>query len=233
MVLARLWPDCLPYATLLICLLGLTRRLGRWFLAKPATSPLFPRPSAAPAGWRRLAVEVCLLRGVHAAEPGLWLGAWPLHVALGGIALGHIRAFVDFPGLWQALGLGPERLDNLAGAAGGVVGLTALLACSYLLARRILVRRMREITRAQDIWTLLLLLAVILSGNAMRWGPAVDLEPIRAYFAALARLSPGPMPDTPGFAVHFLLAQGLLLWAPFGKLLHAPGLFLAKDGLLR
>jgi len=224
---------CLPYVTCSVFLLGLAKRIGHWHRSKVVPAPLFPRPVRPAAAWRRLAAEICLLRGSHAGDPGLWIGAWPLHVALFAIAVGHVRAFVDFPDLWRTLGLGPERVDALAGLAGGVVGLVAMLACLYLLAWRLFVRRLREITRMQDLWTLLLLLAVVVSGNAMRLGSPVDLEPIRAYFAALARLHPVPMPEIPGFATHFLLAQGLLAWAPFGKLLHAPGLFWAKADLYR
>lgn len=233
MALARLLLACLPYATLLVFGLGLARRVARWRLATAAPAPLFPRPATPAGAWRRLVVEICLLRGAQTGDPVRWIGAWPLHAALLALAVGHVRAFVDFPGLWRLLGLGPERVDSLAGLAGGAVGVVAMLACLWLMARRTCVRRLREITRAEDVWTLLLLLAVLVSGNAMRFGPHVDLEPVRAYFASLARLRPVPMPDVPGFAVHFLLAQVLLAWAPFGKLLHAPGLFWAKEGLYR
>jgi nitrate reductase gamma subunit len=233
MALARFLLACLPYLTILVFTLGLAWRIDHWRRAKAPAAPLFPLPPTPAATWRRLAAEICLLRGAQAGDPGLWIGAWPLHAALALLALGHLRAFVDFPGLWQALGLSPEAVDSLAAASGGLVGLVAMAACLFLLARRGLVRRVREITRVEDVLALVLLLAVIVSGNAMRFGPQVDLAPIRAYFAALAGLRPVPMPGVPGFATHFLLAQILFAWIPWSKYLHIPGLFWAKAGLYR
>jgi nitrate reductase gamma subunit len=233
MAVVRSLLSVLPYLSLLVCLLGLAWRLHRWRRAPATPAPLFPLPSTRAAAWRRLAVEICLLRGLRAGDQGQWYGAWPLHVALALLAVGHIRAVVDFPGLWRALGLTPEAVDGLAALAGGGVGLAAMAACLYLLVRRGLVRRLREITRGQDVLALVLLLAVVASGNVMRFGARVDLGQVRAYFAALACLRPVPMPEVPGFALHFLLAQALFVWAPFGKYLHAPGLFLAKAGIAR
>lgn len=233
MALARMLPTYLPYLTLLVLLLGLVWRIGHWLRAKAGPAPLFPLPASPSGVRRRLAVEICLLRGLRAGDPGLWLGAWPLHLALVLLAVGHVRAFVDFPGLWCGLGLTPATVERLAGISGGTVGGLALLAGLYLLARRGLVPRVREITRWEDVWPLLLLLAVVISGNAMRFGSRVDLAPVRAYFAALAGPHPTAPPDVPGFALHFLLAQGLLLVLPFGKLLHGPGLFFAKADLYR
>lgn len=233
MILAPYLPDSLPYLTFLACILGVVWRVARWCQAPAAPVSLFPVPPSPAARCRRLAAEVCLLRGAHASDPWLWIGAWPLHVALALLAVGHIRAFVDFPRLWQALGLTPADVDTLASISGGAVGLVAVAACLYLLARRALVKRVREITRAEDVLTLLVLLAVILSGDLMRFGPRVDLPTVRAYFVALASLHPVPMPDVPGFATHFLLVQLLALWAPWSKLMHMPGLFLAKATLSR
>ena len=63
--------------------MGLSWRIGRWCQGASASVLLFPVPQTAFAGWRRLAAEVCLLRGAHAGDPGLWIGAWPLHVIAG------------------------------------------------------------------------------------------------------------------------------------------------------
>lgn len=221
-------PDTLPYVTLFVFILGMVWRVGRWCRGATAPTLLFPLPETKIGRCKRAVLELCLLRGTHASDFGLWIGAWPLHVALALIAVGHVRAFVDFPRLWQAIGLTPAQVDSLAGLTGGAVGLAVMVACLYLLGRRALVRRVREITTFEDIFTLVLLLAVIVSGNLMRFGSHVDLELVRAYFASLAALHPVPMPAVPGFATHFLLAQLLAVWAPWSKLVHIPGVFAAK-----
>ena len=228
MAITAYLPDTLPYVTLLVFLVGMTWRIRRWSLGAPSATLLFPLPETKPGRCKRMVLELCLLRGAHSSDFGLWIGAWPLHVALALIAVGHVRAFVDFPRLWAAMGLTPADVDTLAGVSGGAVGLAVMAACLYLLARRALVRRVREITRFEDVFTLVLLLAVIASGNVMRFGSHVDLELVRNYFAALATLHPVPMPAVPGFATHFLLAQLLAVWAPWSKLVHIPGVVAAK-----
>ncbi len=226
----RLAFDCLPYLTLLAFLYGTARRFRRWQRAPAPAAPLFPCPSPGPAVWRRMAFEICLLRGRRPVSVWSGLFPWLLHVALAGIAIGHIRAFTDFPRLWAALALTPQAVDRFAATAGIAVGLLGLGAALVLLGRRLLVPRLRQITHGDDVFALLLLLAVLASGMAMRLGPQVDLTPVRDYFAALAGLHPRPMPEVPGFAPHFLLAQALAVYAPFGKLLHIAGAFPAKLG---
>ena len=226
----RLAFDCLPYLTLLAFASGTAWRLCRWRRAPAPAAPLFPCPSPGPAVWRRMAVEICLLRGRRPVSAMSGLFPWLLHVALAGIAIGHIRAVTDFPRLWAALALTPQTVDRFAATAGIAVGLLSLGTALVLLGRRLLVSRLRQITRGDDVFALLLLLAVLASGMAMRLGPHVDLTPVRDYFAALAGLHPRPMPDVPGFAPHFLLAQALAVYAPFGKLLHIAAVFPAKLG---
>ena len=148
-----------------------------------------------------------------------------------GIFVGHIRTVTDFPRLWAALSLTPADVDRLSGLIGGAVGDLALACGLYLLARRLVLPRLRQITRFEDFFALVLLLAVLASGQALRFGPPVDLAPVRDYLAALATFSPRPMPDIPGFAAHFLLVQALAVYAPFGKLMHIAGVFPAKAGL--
>jgi nitrate reductase gamma subunit len=231
MVSARIALLYLPYLTTLVFAAGLLWRLHRWNRAAGRT-PLFPFPARPTARWYHIAVEICLLRGTHAVD-GSRFGSWLFHAVLAVLLVGHIRVVVDFPGLWAALMLTPTNVDALANVIGGLAGFVALLAGLFLLARRALLPRLREITRFEDVFTLALVLSVIVSGLAMRLGPSVDLVPVRAYFADLAAGRPRPMPDIPGFALHFLLAQALAVVAPFGKLLHIPGVFPAKAGLYR
>jgi nitrate reductase gamma subunit len=221
---------CLPYLTTLAFAAGLAWRIRRWSLAAAPPAPLFPLPDGTATAWGRIGVEICLLQGRRPGPSFSWLGPWCFHAALALILIGHLRAVTDFPRLWAALALSPATVDALAAVAGGAAGLLALASGCFLLGRRLLLPRLREISQGEDVFALVLLLAVILSGLAMRFGPPVDLGPVRAYFAALAAFAPGPMPDVPGFAVHFLLAQALAVYAPCGKLLHMAGVIPAKAG---
>lgn len=223
--------DLLPYLIAAVFLYGLFRRLHRWSRAKAPVAPLFPLPDRPGRIWRNVAAEICFLRGRRPDALPSRLPAWIFHAALVLLLCGHLRTVTDFPRLWAALGLTPAGVDRLAAVSGGLIGLAALGATLSLAARRACSPRLRQITGLADVGVLVLLLAVMGSGLAMRLGPAMDLTPVRAYFADLLALRPRPMPDVPGFALHFLLAQALIVSLPFGKLLHAAGIAAAKaDG---
>jgi nitrate reductase gamma subunit len=227
---ARSLLDWLPYLTAAVFVFGLARRIVRWSRAPAPAAPLFPLPGTRRRAVARLAAEICLLRGRAAGSVSSRLPAWLFHASLVLLLVGHVRAVTDFPGLWAALALSPAAVDRLATVAGGAAGLLALGSALALAVRRAVVPGLRDVTGLEDVCVLALLVAVIGSGLAMRLGPAVDLAPVRAYLADLARLRPRPMPDVPGFALHFLLAQALVAAIPFGKLLHLAGVFPAMAG---
>ncbi|WP_428562609.1 MAG: respiratory nitrate reductase subunit gamma [Solidesulfovibrio sp. DCME] len=229
---ASLALGCLPYLTATVLALGLARRLTRWRRAKAPPAPLFPAATSRPAAWAGIGREICLLGGRRTVWTVGIAAAWALHAALALMALGHLRVLTDFPRLWARLGLAPQAVDRLASVCGTLLGLVALAAVLVLALRRLTVPGLRAITRPGDALSLALLGAVLASGLAMRLAGQADLGPVRAYFAALARLRPVPLPDVPGFAAHFLLAQALAVALPFSKLLHTLGVFPAKAGLV-
>lgn len=218
----------LPYLTAAVLLLGLLRRLRRWQRASARPAPLFPAPDTTPAVWTQIATEVCLLGGRSTAFASGIVAAWGLHAALLLLAVGHCRAVADFPGLWAALGLTVQDVDRVGAVAGSAAGAVALAAVAALAVRRLVSPAVRVASRPEDFFALALIAAVIVSGLFMRLAGRTELADVRAYFAALAALRPGPMPQAPGFAVHFLLAQALAVYLPWGKLLHAFGVFPAK-----
>lgn len=221
----------LPYLTAAALFLGLLRRLRRWRRAAARPAPLFPVPDATPAVWAKIAAEVCRLGGRRNTFTSGIVAAWSLHAALLLLAVGHCRAVADFPGLWAVLGLTVQDVDAFGAVAGSAAGFVALAAVAALAVRRLASPAVRVASRPQDFLALALLAAVVASGLFMRLAGRTELADVRAYFAALAALRPGPMPQAPGFAVHFLLAQALAVYLPWGKLLHAFGVFPAKAGL--
>lgn len=221
----------LPYLTATALLLGLLWRLRRWRRASARPAPLFPAPDTTSAVWTQIAAEVCLLGGRRSAFASGIVAAWGLHAALLLLAVGHCRAVADFPGLWAVLGLTGEDVDRVGAVAGSAAGAVALAAVAALAVRRLASPAVRVASQPEDFFALALLAAVIASGLFMRLAGRTELVDVRAYFAALAALRPGPMPQAPGFAVHFLLAQALAVYLPWGKLLHALGVFPAKAGL--
>jgi len=113
--------------------------------------------------------------------------------------------------------------------AGGAAGVVILLATLLLLARRLALPRVREITGPADYLALLLIAAIILTGDMMRFSTEhFDLALTREYFAGLATFSnvTGAAALEHGvFLVHMCLALLLILILPFSKLLHFGGIF--------
>jgi nitrate reductase gamma subunit len=115
---------------------------------------------------------------------------------------------------------------TFGGAAGIVIFATALL----LLLRRASVRRVKEVSNPSDFLALLLIVAIILTGNIMRFGEHFDLNITRSYFSHLFAFSFSAMaiPKSGIFLLHFLLVQLLIIFIPFSKILHFGGIFFTQ-----
>jgi [DsrC]-trisulfide reductase subunit M len=100
-----------------------------------------------------------------------------------------------------------------------------------LLVRRLSIPRVSEITGVGDYMALLLIAAIILTGNLMRFGSEhFDLALTRQYFADLALfrfqdVTASAALENRVFVVHMCLALLLILWIPFSKILHFGGIF--------
>ena len=98
-----------------------------------------------------------------------------------------------------------------------------------ILIRRLTLQRVREITGGADVAALLLIGAIIITGNAMRFGAEhFDLALTREYFAALATFSNAmemQVLTNNVFLLHMCLGFLLLMLIPFSKILHFGGFF--------
>ena len=253
----------LPYAALLIGVLGLGRRLLRWArtpvpFAIPvsggqiAASPLdTPTSRSGVAG--RLALETLsfrsLLRNTRTTMPDtplprlavassvwLWLAGLLLHYSLLVVLLRHLRLWLEpVPGwvVWLA------RLDAWLEVGTPIVclsGPTLILALLFLLTRRLL-PRLRLISLPSDFFPLFLLLALAASGLLMRHALRVDLTRIKLHALSLARFTPGATTDPgtlePIVLLHLTLACALLITLPCSKLIHVGAVFFSPSRNLR
>ena len=76
---------------------------------------------------------------------------------------------------------------------------------------------------------LILILAIIVTGDAMRFFSEVDLAETRAYFYGLITFTSLKMPQNNWFLLHFLTGQLLIMYMPFSKLLHFGGIFFSQS----
>lgn len=220
----------LPPVTVLVFLGGLSYRVLEWRkLAMPKIT-LYPAPEPGADTFWSVFKATFFSPGLFKADRALWTGAWVFHVALVLILIGHVRVGMDFPAIWAAAGINADIMSATVGTTAGVV---ILLTAVFLTYRRFAFSRVQEISQGGDYFALFLLLAVILSGNAMRFQGHFDLNLTREYFAGLTRFQ-APIPPLNGwFLAHFLLGQILFLYLPFSKLLHLGGIFFTQTALQR
>ena len=179
-----------------------------------------------------IATEVVTFRRVFKGSKALWFVSWLFHLSIFVFVVGHFRLFIDFSWLWNLLRLSPEQVDQLAFLGGGVSGTVFMLGLVALLVRRLRMP-VRSLTVPSDYLLLLLLLAIAVTGNYMRFLMHIELEPYRAFFSNLFGLRFGVPVQNPVFLLHFLLVQVLLIYFPFSKLVHVIGGVLTLKWTLR
>lgn len=222
----------LPYVTAAVFVGGVAYRLGVWRATpQPGKLTLFPT-----TGWGFAAAlkEALLFPRLFRGDRFLWLAAWSFHVALALAFLGHFRAVT---GLIDAAlvgaGIGPAGIDAISAVAGAAAGVILLATVVALLLRRLLLARVREISGGADFLALVLLLAVIASGNLLRFGGwQIDLAETRAWAVSLLAFAP-VVPSNPALLLHVLCAEVVLLYVATSKLLHFGGLLFSMPLLRR
>jgi nitrate reductase gamma subunit len=175
----------------------------------PLRIPTTPAPRTRGGVALRLAREVALFESLFKGGVWLWLFAWLFHAGLALVLLRHLRYFVEPVCVYAGFAM-------LAGLAG-------------LWVRRVAVERVRYISTPSDHLMLALLVAIGLSGFAMKYLAHTDVVAVKAFFLGLMRLDPQPLPADPVLWLHLSLVAALMLVFPFSKLLHAPGLFFSPS----
>lgn len=218
----------LPYFTVLIFIGAMVQRLYVWSKTpQPGAMTLTPAPDGESATFFGVIKDSFLFPGLFKSDRTLWIFAWFFHVTFALIIIGHIRVFTDFPRLWAALGINADRMSAVSGGTAGVI----ILACAIaLFVRRFMLKRVREVSGVPDYFALLLILAVVVSGNIMRFDEHFDLAITRTYFQQLFTfsLSSASMPQNLLFTTHFLLGQVLIMIIPFSKIMHLGGIFFTQ-----
>jgi nitrate reductase gamma subunit len=208
------------YAASLLMVFALSRRI--WLYAAtpaPLKIPTTPAPTTRTGVVFRMFREVAFFESLFKANKWIWLFGWMFHVALAAVLVRHLRYFLQpvpfFVELIQPIGI--------LAAFAMVAGLLALLA------RRIVVERIRYISGPSDYLMLALILAIGLSGLGMKYLARTDIVGVKAFFLGLLYFDPRPLPSDPALIVHLTLVLTLMVVFPFSKLLHAPGVFFSPS----
>lgn len=220
----------LPPITFIVCVGGLAYRLFEWWKLPMPRMTMFPAREPGVDTFTGVLKATFFSPSLFKADRVLWAGAWVFHAVLVLILVGHIRVVTDFPILWRTLGINADTMSAVVGTTAGIIILLAALVLTY---RRLAIPRVREITQPGDYIALILLLAVILSGNAMRFHGHFDLNLTRQYFSDLVQFKVAVPPLNGWFLTHFFISQLLLIYLPFSKLLHMGGIFFTQTALQR
>ncbi len=186
-----------------------------WTTPAPLKIPTTPAPTTNTGVAFRLAREVVLFESLFKANKWIWVFGWVFHAGLLLVVLRHVRYFVNPV---------PEVV-TLIQPFGIYAGFAMVAGLLGLFARRIVVPRIRYISAPSDYLMLLLLLAIGMSGLAMKFVAHTDIVAVKAFFIGLMTFNLQPLPADPVLLVHLTLVAVLMIIFPFSKLLHGVGLF--------
>jgi len=158
----------------------------------------------------------------------LWAAAMAFHWSMLIVVFRHFRFFVEpVPRCVEIV----QYLDGFFQVGVPVIYATSvllILSLGYLLLRRLADAKVKYISLPTDYFALYLLLAIAISGFLMRHLEKVDIVNVKAAIAGWASFQL-VVPEGVGalYFIHVFLVSVLLVYFPFSKLLHAPGVFLS------
>lgn len=204
------------YGAAAILVLGVAARIYAYARTPaPLKIATTPAPTTRAGAALRVAREVVLFESLFKANLLAWLLGWAFHAGLALVLVRHLRYFTDPVPAWLAI------IQPL----GVYAGLALAAALAGLLARRVLIERVRYISTPSDYLMLLLLLAIAASGLMMKYVAHTDIPQVKDFFTGLLVFQVRPLPADAPLILHLSLVAALAIVFPFSKLLHAPGIF--------
>ena len=165
---------------------------------------------------------------VYISDKTLWIASLAFHWSFLVIVIRHFRFFIEpvpFPVRMA------DTLDSFFQIGLPLLYFTDLFivaALTFLVLRRLVIPQLRYISLPADYFPLFLILGIALSGVWLRYFDHTDITAVKGLAAGLFSFHPVlPEAISPVFYVHLLLVSVLLLYFPFGKLMHAGGVFLS------
>ena len=204
----------------LVLVIGLARKIIQYAKTPaPLKIPTTPAPVTQSGVVLRLFREVVFFESLFKSTKWTWIFGWMFHMGLFLVLLRHLRYFMD--PVWF-----PIQLIQPFGVYAGfamVIGLVGLLA------RRLLVDRVRYISAPSDFLWLVILIVIGLSGLMMKFVAHTDIVMVKQFFTGLMGFSIGELPIDFPLIVHLGLVALLMILFPFSKLLHVPGVFFSPS----
>jgi nitrate reductase gamma subunit len=164
------------YAATAIFAVGVALKIAQYArVPAPLKIPTTPAPMTRGGVVWRMLREVALFESLYRANKWIWLFGWLFHVALALVLARHLRYFQE--PVWGAI--------EIAQPFGVYAGFAMLAGLAGLWARRFLVERMRYISTWSDHLMLALLVAIAVSGLAMKYVAHTDIVRVKAFMLGL------------------------------------------------
>jgi nitrate reductase gamma subunit len=212
----------IPYVAIAVFIVAMIYRIYVWKRLPSPTMTLFPSPES--YGNRSIEVlkETFLFKRLFWGDMDLWFLAMLFHLTLAINFIDHYDRILAFMGMTEG------SLFNIPYVTGGPTGIAVLICVAALLIRRLTMKRVAQVTSGSDYFALILILAVVLTGDALRYMSHFDVLQMREYFTGLLAFSYKGLPENNWFLVHYLLALILIIYIPFSKILHLGGIFFTQ-----
>ncbi len=219
----------LPYLAIAVFVIGMLYRIQVW-RKTPQPGKMALTVGEEKSLFKGLVTEALFFPSLFKGDRTLWFFSWVFHASLALVFLGHLRVVTGLiDSILMAVGVSAAGINFMSTSLGGAAGIVMLATGSMLLIRRFTTRRVKEITNFADVFAMLLLLAIIVTGDMMRFVGAahIDLVATRAWAFSLLTFSPNvsAVGTNATFLVHALLAQFLFMYIPFSKIMHFGGIF--------
>lgn len=186
-----------------------------WKTPAPLKIPTTPAPVTQGGVVIRMLQEVLLFKSLYRSDKLLWILGILFHYGMLVIVIRHFR-YVQDP-VWGVV--------SAIQPFGKYAGFVFVLGLLGLMARRIIIDRVRYITAPSDIAMLLLLILIGVSGMMMQFVDPTDIIMVKSFFRGLLYFDWQPLPFDVPLLIHLGLVATLMLIFPISKLLHAPGVF--------
>lgn len=204
------------YAATLLLVVGVVRKIIIYARTPaPLKIPVTPAPTTKVGVVWRMTKEVTVFQSLFKACKWTWIFGWMFHVALALVLFRHLRYFQE--PVWTIVAL-MQPIGQYAGFA-------MLAGLAGLWARRFLVDRVRYISSLSDHLMLALLVAIGLSGLAIKYLAHTDIVALKTWMLGLMYFDLQPLPSDIFVLLHLGLVIILMVIFPISKLLHVPGLF--------
>jgi nitrate reductase gamma subunit len=218
----------LPYLAVAVFVIGMAYRFKIWFTTKQP-GKMYLNTSQEPTLVKGVLAEAIFFPSLFRGDRVLWAMAWFFHATLALVFVGHFRVVTGLlDTMMLSMGMNAAQIDQMSSTSGGVAGALLLATGILLFVRRLTIPRVRDISGPPDFFALLLLIAIISTGNAMRLGAHFDLSLTREWVTSLLAFSTPVVPQNDMFLLHALLGFSLFMYIPFSKILHFGGIFFTQ-----